>query len=156
MGFITIGVSGSAHAHPAIEWGVAYAVAHDLQIELVHVVDSNLGHIDTHPSAAIAAAEARAFKATNQIAEELPGLAVRGAVLVRFPGVELLSSAKHAELLVIRSHPADSFGGGRAYSRRAVGVAGHAADALRARIKHELGWNVRVPEHGEKVALEDG
>ncbi|GAA4043946.1 MBL fold metallo-hydrolase [Agromyces indicus] len=30
----------------------------------------------------------------------------------------------------------------------------HAADALRARIKHELGWPVRVPEHGERVAVE--
>jgi metallo-beta-lactamase family protein len=29
----------------------------------------------------------------------------------------------------------------------------HAADALRARIKHELGWPVRVPEHGERVTV---
>lgn len=28
-----------------------------------------------------------------------------------------------------------------------------AADALRARVKRELGWNVRVPEHGEQVTL---
>jgi metallo-beta-lactamase family protein len=26
-----------------------------------------------------------------------------------------------------------------------------ASDALRLRIKDELGWNVRVPEHGETV-----
>jgi metallo-beta-lactamase family protein len=32
----------------------------------------------------------------------------------------------------------------------------HAADALRARIKHELGWPVRVPEHGERVAVASG
>lgn len=30
----------------------------------------------------------------------------------------------------------------------------HAADTLRARIKHELGWPVRVPEHGERVDVE--
>ena len=30
----------------------------------------------------------------------------------------------------------------------------HAADALRVRIKHELGWPVRVPEHGERVTVE--
>jgi metallo-beta-lactamase family protein len=28
-----------------------------------------------------------------------------------------------------------------------------AADTLRARIRHELGWNARVPDHDEKVAL---
>ena len=28
-----------------------------------------------------------------------------------------------------------------------------ASDALRARIKHELGWRVRVPEHGETVGI---
>jgi metallo-beta-lactamase family protein len=28
-----------------------------------------------------------------------------------------------------------------------------AADALRQRIEQALGWNVRVPEHGEKVEL---
>lgn len=31
-----------------------------------------------------------------------------------------------------------------------------AADALRARIKHELGWHCRVPEHLERVGLFDG
>jgi metallo-beta-lactamase family protein len=30
----------------------------------------------------------------------------------------------------------------------------HAADALRARIKRELGWPVRVPEHGERVPVD--
>lgn len=30
-----------------------------------------------------------------------------------------------------------------------------ASDALRGRIKHELGWNARVPEHLERVALEE-
>ncbi|MEJ1095374.1 MULTISPECIES: MBL fold metallo-hydrolase [unclassified Pseudoxanthomonas] len=29
-----------------------------------------------------------------------------------------------------------------------------AADALRARIKHELGWQARVPEHLERIALD--
>ena len=29
----------------------------------------------------------------------------------------------------------------------------HAADALRVRIKRELGWPVRVPEHGERVTV---
>lgn len=29
-----------------------------------------------------------------------------------------------------------------------------AADALRARIEHELGWRARVPEHGERIPLE--
>lgn len=28
-----------------------------------------------------------------------------------------------------------------------------AADALRFRIEHELGWNVRVPEHLERVSI---
>ncbi|MGR2752404.1 MBL fold metallo-hydrolase RNA specificity domain-containing protein [Agromyces arachidis] len=31
-----------------------------------------------------------------------------------------------------------------------------AADALRARIKRELGWAVRVPEHGDRVVVEAG
>ncbi|MEI5585494.1 MULTISPECIES: MBL fold metallo-hydrolase [unclassified Agromyces] len=30
----------------------------------------------------------------------------------------------------------------------------HAADALRTRIKRELGWPVRVPEHGERVPVD--
>ena len=30
-----------------------------------------------------------------------------------------------------------------------------ASDALRLRIKHELGWRARVPEHLEKISLED-
>ena len=30
----------------------------------------------------------------------------------------------------------------------------HAADALRARIKHELGWDVRVPDQSERVPVE--
>jgi metallo-beta-lactamase family protein len=29
-----------------------------------------------------------------------------------------------------------------------------AADALRFRIEHELGWNARVPEHLESVGLD--
>lgn len=28
-----------------------------------------------------------------------------------------------------------------------------ASDALRVRIRHELGWNARVPEHNEAVAI---
>ena len=35
MGFITIGVSGSEHEHPAIEWGVEYATAHDVRIDII-------------------------------------------------------------------------------------------------------------------------
>jgi metallo-beta-lactamase family protein len=31
-----------------------------------------------------------------------------------------------------------------------------AADVLRARITHELGWEARVPEHLERVSLDDG
>lgn len=31
-----------------------------------------------------------------------------------------------------------------------------AADTLRARIKHELGWEARVPEHWETVSLDEG
>jgi len=30
-----------------------------------------------------------------------------------------------------------------------------ASDALRLRIKHEPGWRARVPEHLEKISLED-
>ena len=30
-----------------------------------------------------------------------------------------------------------------------------ASDALRARIKHQLGWKVRVPEHLESISLEN-
>lgn len=30
-----------------------------------------------------------------------------------------------------------------------------ASDALRFRIEHELGWNVRVPEHLERIRIQD-
>ena len=30
-----------------------------------------------------------------------------------------------------------------------------ASDALRLRIKRQLGWRARVPEHLEKISLED-
>jgi metallo-beta-lactamase family protein len=30
-----------------------------------------------------------------------------------------------------------------------------ASDALRIRIKHELGWRARVPEHLEQISIEE-
>lgn len=123
MAFVTIGVSGSEHAHPAIGWGVDYAVAHRLDVELVHVVDARLGVIDADAAAALVAAEERMTEVVEGVASAHPGLAVRGTVLVGPPDLELISSSRDAAALVIGSHPGDAAAGAQVFSRHAIRIA---------------------------------
>lgn len=121
---IVIGLSGSDHTHPAVEWGVDYAITHGLRIDLVHVVDTTWGLPDADyvPQAIVAAEDRITFEA-DRISSNHPGSAVHGEVLTGSPDRELIAHARDARVLVVGSHPTDAFGGGELYSRRASRIA---------------------------------
>jgi nucleotide-binding universal stress UspA family protein len=126
-GFIVIGVSGSEHGHPALAWGVAYAVDHNLRVELVHVVDDTWGqHASDFTASAIMSAERRILLERDRISSNHPTIAVHSVVLVGPPDRELVEHARNAELLVVGSHSIERFGDS-VFSRRASHIAERAA-----------------------------
>lgn len=124
---IVIGLSGSEHSHPALAWGVSYAVDHHLSVDLVHVVDDTWGARAADFSAdAIMLAERQMIKEAERVRSNHPTIAVHGVVLVGSPDRELVAHAEHADLLVVGSHPIERFGDA-VFSRRASHIAERAA-----------------------------
>lgn len=124
---IVIGLSGSMHSHPALAWGVAYAVDHRLSVDLVHVVDDTWGaRAPEYTAEAIVLAERHIIEEVERVRSNHPTLAVHGVVLVGSPDRELCAHAEHAELLVVGSHPLERFGD-TVFSRRASHIAERAA-----------------------------
>jgi nucleotide-binding universal stress UspA family protein len=124
---IVIGVSGSEHSHPAIAWGISYAVQHHLRVELVHVVDNTWGaRASDYTEEAIVAAERAIITETERISSNHPTIAVHGIVLVGSPDRELCAHANRAELLVVGSHATERFGD-RVFSHRAMVIAERAS-----------------------------
>ena len=122
-GFIAIGVSGSDRAHPALHWGIDYAIAHGLRLQLVHVVDTTWGEAAAEfVTAAVVAAEQRIQEEADRVSSQHPELAVHGVALVGAPDRELVRFAAKAELLVVGSHPLERFGD-LVFSRTAARIA---------------------------------
>jgi nucleotide-binding universal stress UspA family protein len=118
-GVVVIGVSGSTHAHPAIEWGVDHARAHGLRVELVHVVDIGLVFSGSpYAAEAVVAAEEQVTELSDRISSQNPELGVSGHALIGSPNEKLVEHAATAELLVIGSHVTHLSGITDIYSRR--------------------------------------
>lgn len=109
--FIVIGVSGSEHGHPALEWGVAHAIDHRLSIQLVHVVDTSWGAATPEYVAdAVTSAERLIREEADRVSSNHPDVAVHGVALVGAPDRALIRFAEKARMLVVGSHGTERFG----------------------------------------------
>lgn len=154
-GFIVIGVSGSEHAHPALHWGVEFAVARHLRIELAHVVDTTWG-VEAAPelvASAITTAERKIKEEADRVSSIHPTSAVHGVVLVGSPERELVDYAREADLLVVGSHALERFGD-QIFSRRAARVAERAECSVAViPSDHSTGSGVVVGVDGSEVSM---
>ncbi|MGN6273428.1 MAG: universal stress protein [Protaetiibacter sp.] len=127
-GVVVIGVSGSEHAHPAVEWGVDHARAHGLRVEFVHVIE--VGAVfsgSAYAAEAVVVAEQQVTELSDRVSSQNPDLAVTGHVLVGSANEKLVEHAATAELLVIGSHITHLAGITEIYSRRPGRIAAAAA-----------------------------
>jgi nucleotide-binding universal stress UspA family protein len=107
MTTITVGISGTATAHPALDWAVERALATGAELELVHVIDISWGApAPEFIEAAMLEAEQRLHSLESLTVERNPGLRARAVVRVGAPVAELVDSSSGSELLVIGSHHA--------------------------------------------------
>lgn len=153
-GFIAIGVSGSDRAHPALQWGIEYALAHGLRVQLVHVVDTTWGEADPEfVTTAVVAAEQRIHEEADRVSSQHPALAVHGVVLVGAPDRELARFAAKADLLVVGSHPLERFGD-LVFSRTAARIAERAQCTVAViPAGLEIGGGVVVGVDGSELSM---
>lgn len=107
MTTITVGISGTATAHPALDWAVERALSIDAEVELVHVIDVSWGapppeFIET----AVLEAEQKLHSLETLTMQENPTLRLRSVVRIGAPVAELAAGAESSDLLVIGSHRA--------------------------------------------------
>lgn len=123
-GFIVVGVSGSEHSHPAVDWAVERALAYGSRVELVHAVDVGVVFAGTAVAAdAIVAGEEQVTRLAARLSSQHPELTVTGSVAVGRPDDVLIEQATGAELLVVGSHAARFGDIVELYSRRATRIA---------------------------------
>jgi len=107
---IVVGVGGSAHAHPAIEWALEYAPSVQAEVELVHVVDLNWR---TNPAPFAESAVLKAEQELRALAthfSDRTGSTVHATVLVGHEVESLVEHSAGAHLLVIGTHRPKNLG----------------------------------------------
>lgn len=121
---ITVGVDGSANAHPALEWAMREAGAHHavLTVLTVHSVPANYwsGNPMVLPldESELEKARNAAEEAVTKVAAQLSGprpASVSVQAVNGFPAAELIHASRDADLLVVGSR------GGGGFARLAVG-----------------------------------
>jgi len=149
MTTITVGISGTTTAHPALAWAVERALSLDAEVQLVHVIDVSWGapppeFIET----ALLEAEQKLHHLETFTAKDNPGLRLRSVVRIGAPVAELVEAADTSDLLVVGSH-------------RAHGKAEHASSHRPARIAAATSCSVVVipddeegPRHGVVVGVD--
>ena len=121
---IVIGVSGRESERSAIDWGISYAKARGLRVELVHIVDTPWAYdAPGLVSAALAAADVSLGEETSRVASENLGLSIRGDVLLGSPTQMLVARAADAHLLVVGTTLSGGPEGLAVYSRHAARIA---------------------------------
>lgn len=101
---IVVGVGGSAHAHPAIQWALEYAPSVRAQVELVHVVDLNWR---TNPApfaeSAVLTAEQELRSLAAHVSDGVDA-PVHATVLVGHRVEALVEHSVGADMLVVGTH----------------------------------------------------
>lgn len=107
MTIITVGVSGSELAHPALDWAAVRALATGATLDIVHVIDVSWGAASPEfIAAAMLEAEQNLHSLETRMTERHPGLRASSALRVGAPVAELVAASENSDLLVIGSHRA--------------------------------------------------
>ena len=120
---VVVGIGARDSGHAALEWALEYAVAHDAEIELVHVADERWsGRSNELSTEALLAAEHDLRTRAERANESQPGVHVHPMVIEGVPIDALVEHSAGAHLLVIGTHRLKRFKG-LVFSTRASHIA---------------------------------